>query len=341
MCEGPPKCRINAYGALWCYNVEGLYKDGERIKIMNSCRDSHLIFSELYDDKKLREHRNTKVDFLKTEESFLRGDLKAVKKTLSINKEIISTLIKERVNPKEIISKLNEENVYLLKQIKLLKSQRDTYHRKNFLANQIIAELKHKARNDFKDYKDTAINFLDELDCKEFVIQNLQYKYNRLEEVVRKYAKQDAELAELLKDFDSDRLKHSKRITGIVCENKKLSEELARCGQRLHELEGKLRNREVEGSIDLDENDFKEVFIKKDEYSKILVETERCLNSKVNDNTMSSNWTDNLLNNKLSSISTSKASSINLELDKNKCDITADDNFADIFVILEKRKSYP
>lgn len=307
---------------------------------MNSCRDSHLFFSELYDDKKLQEHRKAKADFLNTEEKLLRDDLKAAKKTLSINKEIISTLIKERVNPKEIISKLNEENIYLLKQIKLIKSQRDTYHRKNLLANQIIAELNHKARNDFKDYKDTAVNFLDELDCKEFVIQNLQYKYNRLEEVVRKYARQDAELAELLKDFDADRLKHSKRITGIVCENKKLGEELAKCKQRLCELEGKLRSKETEGSMDLGENDFIG-FINKDEHSKVLVETERCLNSRVNDNTMSSNRADNLLNNKLSSINISKASSIDLELDKNKCDVTVDDNFDDIFVILEKRKSYP
>lgn len=204
-------------------------------------KSGQKIFTDFYEDKKFKEHKLYRSKFLKTEEDFLKCEFKSLKKTLAINKEIISMLIRKQENPKQVMIKLNEENLYLLNQIKLIKKQRDTYHRKSFLAEQVIAELRYKARDDLKDYRDTALNFLDELDCKEFVIQDLQYKYDKLEEILRKYARTDKELSGLLNEFDADRLKCKKKITSIIHENKKLKSELATVKQKVRELEERLK----------------------------------------------------------------------------------------------------
>jgi len=278
------------------------------------------MFCDMYDDKKLKEQMQARVNYVKNEESFQKIELKGLKKTLTINKEIITLLLKDKLDHKQVLSKLNEENIYLLNQIQLLKKQRDTYHGKNLIAEQVIAELKYKARNEFKDYKHTAINFIDELDNKEFVIQNLQYKYNKLEKVIRKYAKQDSELAALLEEFDGDKLKHSRKITSIIHENKKLTRELEKVKRKVCEFEQRLRN----DSRNLEINPFKCANTTREEHNN-LVATERCKSCRPNDNI---DWVK--INTKVLSKSTSKNSSIdpNLNID--------DDDIDAILVIMDK-----
>lgn len=303
-------------------------------------KTNQQIFCEAYDDKKLKDHRQARTNFLKTEEGFLRSELKGMKKTLAINKEIIMALIKQQASPNQALAKLNEENIYLLNQIKLLKKQRDTYHKKSFIAEQIIAELRYKARDDFKDYKDTAINFIDELDSKEYVIQSLQHKYDRLEESVRKYARQDAELAAMLDEHDADRLRRSRRITSVVNENKRLGEELAKAKARICELELRLRRGGVNNSVVVEGNDMKPLLATKDERSRSLARAEKSPKHRLGISAANDEWAENIFNCKLSSQSTSKDSTLELEMGIEKCDVSSDDDYGDILTLM-KAKSTP
>lgn len=300
-------------------------------------KSNQQIFCDLIDDKKLQQHKQVRGRFVKEEEEYRNQELKALKKTLSINKEIISSLIMEQPDSKQALSKLNDENIYLLNQTKLLKRQRDTYHRKCFLAEQVIAELRYKERDDFKDYRETAINFIDELDSKEFTIQNLQYKYNRLEEVVRKYAKEDQELASLLNEFDTDRLIHARRITGIVHENKKLNKELKTVKQKLFELEHKLQSDMSTSSLKLEKNISNEINTTREDFNADTMTADNSPVRRVDDSLLVKKWVEN--GNKMHSESTSKDSSIDLELKEDVNTSTAD--FETILVIMNKENSKP
>eukprot|EP00826_Nyctotherus_ovalis_P043365 TRINITY_DN4557_c0_g4_i2.p1 TRINITY_DN4557_c0_g4~~TRINITY_DN4557_c0_g4_i2.p1 ORF type:complete len:308 (+),score=85.93 TRINITY_DN4557_c0_g4_i2:239-1162(+) len=300
-------------------------------------RTNQQIFCEAYDDKKLKDHRQARNNFLKTEEDLLRSELKGIKKTLAINKEIIMVLTKQQAN--QALAKLNEENIYLLNQIKLLKKQRDTYHKKSFIAEQIIAELRYKARDDFKDYKDTAINFIDELDSKEYVIQNLQYKYDRLEETVRKYARQDTELAAMLKEHDADRLRQSRRITSVVNENKRLGQELAKAKKRIRELEQRLRRGKANCSVIVERNDLNPILAAKDERSRSLAKVERSPKHRLGTDAVDDEWIESIFNCKLSSQSTSKDSTLELEMGIEKCDVSSDDDYGDILILMKAKSS--
>lgn len=190
---------------------------------------------------RLKFQNNTKeilTNFIKREEDFKQRDFKNMKKTLEINKELIKSLVKDckESGMKNGLLFLNEENKFLNNQIEFLKKQRDDYHKRSMIAEQIIDDMKKKALDDHKDYIDTIHELILKLDRKEYAIQCLKYKYDEIEDLVRKYSKTDDKVSKFLKECNEEYSQPMKAST-IVKKNKLLMVEIKELKEKISELE--------------------------------------------------------------------------------------------------------
>ena len=222
-----------------------------KIRRSNNGRAIKRSLGTVVDCKKL------KASFIKEERNQFQSDFRNIKTTLEINKEIITNLLSD--NSKMALYKLNEENTFLLKQIDLVKEQRDEYHKRYVITEQIVNELELKSKEDFKDYADTISELLEQLDKKEYAIQNIKYKCDSIVELARKYSKSDTELASCLKEFDEYYNEKRQKISTIIGENKLLSIERDNLKQKVSELEKKLTELEENERIPIQNSDKKDI----------------------------------------------------------------------------------
>ena len=175
------------------------------------------------------------------------SDYKDLEKTLKINKELIGTLIKTSDkmagSAKEALAKLNEENCFLLNQIKTLKKQRDDYHGKNFISQQIVEELKAKLYEEQAEHKAKLGELLEALDRKEYSIQLIQHQYSKAEAILKQCATYDYGVALLIEELNID-MNYTgaggKKITTMIDKTKSLMSELSKAQTKISELEIKL-----------------------------------------------------------------------------------------------------
>jgi len=213
---------------------------------MRTAKSSQLLPFLMNDNQAVNLTDRTKIraNFLRKEIEFHHHDIEDLENTLAINKNLINTLITNHKdiadNSKEVLLRLNKENKYLQNTIKLLKSQRDYYHRQCLIYKQIIEDLKAKHTEELNEQRAQISELLENLNHKEYSIQDIQGKFSEVVEVLRKNAKENPIIASLLWKLDIEPVTVKGKITNVVRENKLLVEEVVTLNEKLKRLEDRL-----------------------------------------------------------------------------------------------------
>jgi hypothetical protein len=162
--------------------------------------------------------RKIKCSFLKRDKVQASSYIKDLENTVTINKQIIESLLGDGLDEessKNVMVSLNQENARLQVQLQSAIQERSSLQSRLLITEQIVAELKGKENNYEDQTQVKHQELLDQLNRKEYVLQNLQRKLDRVITVLEKYSSTDEEAKQVL---DSIRLRgsHSNRITNIV-----------------------------------------------------------------------------------------------------------------------------
>ncbi len=190
------------------------------------------------------ERSKLKATFIQRDKSQLEGRIKDLEKTIRINKEIIAELlngVQGSPQAKGVLEKMNHENRLLQTQLKTASKERDDYRGKLLISEQIISNYKTKEQEQAGEFQEKIRDLLDQLDQKEYVLQYIQLRYNRMEAMLRKYSAKEDEIFILMRDLASECIDEpNSRITNVIEENKSLLLELKEAKTKIKGLESKL-----------------------------------------------------------------------------------------------------
>jgi len=184
-----------------------------------------------------------KGSFLERDKLQMSSYIKDLEKTISINKDIINNLVNQQKQEglsKKIITNLNTENAKLQAHLKTAIKQRDSYQSKLLIAEQIIEDYKGKENTHEKMVKEQAADLLDQLNKKEYVLQNYERKFYRVLTILKKYQDCDCEIKLILREFNMEARNADKKITNVVEENAALVTEVKTARIKMAQLESKL-----------------------------------------------------------------------------------------------------
>ena len=183
-----------------------------------------------------------KGSFLERDKIQMSSYIKDLEKTISINKEIITSLVnqsKQEGLSKRIIMQLNQENAKLQSQLKSAIRERDSYQTKLLISEQIVADYKGKENASEYLMHEKSQELLDQLNRKEYVLQNYERKFYKVLAVLKKYSETDEDIKMIMKELNIGP-KDDRRITNIVEENAALVTEVHTARVKMAELESKL-----------------------------------------------------------------------------------------------------
>eukprot|EP01022_Parablepharisma_sp_SALTPOND_P033334 TRINITY_DN88508_c0_g1_i1.p6 TRINITY_DN88508_c0_g1~~TRINITY_DN88508_c0_g1_i1.p6 ORF type:complete len:309 (+),score=48.82 TRINITY_DN88508_c0_g1_i1:4894-5820(+) len=230
----------------------------------------------------LKERSKMKVMFVKKEELLMERRIKNLEKTVQINKEIIAELLRDAQGHQYIsaLEKLNNENKLLQLQLRTLTKERNEYHARLLISEQIIANYKQKEQDQFVEFQEKVKDLLDQLDQKEYILQYMQHRYNRVEEVLKEHSKKQNEMGYLFRELLGSGYVEDKKgkITNVIEENKALLTDLKKMKMTQDMVENSLDNLlticgKKRGNMKL-----KEVF--KCIESEIIQKNSKCINLK-------------------------------------------------------------
>jgi len=211
---------------------------------INSSRKGDEIFSCITDVNhySIDLRRKIKCSFLERDKMQISSYIKDLEKTATINKQIIESLLEDRLDEeanKKVMLSLNQENTRLQAQLQITTKERNLLQSKLLITEQIVAELKGKEKIHKDQMQAKHQELLDQLNKKEYVLQNSQKKLERVVTVLDKYSSKDEEVKQVL---DSTRLERSNtnKITNIVQQNAILATEMESARLKMAELELKL-----------------------------------------------------------------------------------------------------
>lgn len=180
--------------------------------------------------------------FIDRDKTQVNTYIKDLESSIAINKEIINSLIikgSENEKNKETMLLLNKENGKLNLRIKEIVIDRNKCQSKLLIAEQMLADLKGKEKVYEDQMQAKYQELLDQLNRKEYVLQNSQRKLAKVISVLKKYAKTDNEVKNLLKILDL-RVNDKRKITNIVEQNAILENEIQTARIKMAEMESKL-----------------------------------------------------------------------------------------------------
>ena len=183
-------------------------------------------------------------DELKQRDNYIND----LEENLTINKNIISNLLKEKLddnNNNTIIEHLNTENKNLLTRYKSLLKERDDIQSRLLVSKQIIEDYKIHEQELIKEAKEEKAELLDQLNRKEYFLQILERKYERAFAVIKSKSHADQVLASLVKELGNN-YKINENTTNLIKENEMLKANLANGKSRIKELTCKIQERYIE-----------------------------------------------------------------------------------------------
>lgn len=190
------------------------------------------------------ERNKLKVAFLQSDKSQLECRIKDLEKTIRINKEIISELLNGAQGNRQarnIMEKMNRENRLLQAQLKSVSKEREDYHAQLLISQQIITNYRVKEQEQIAEYQEKVRDLLDQLNQKEFVLQYVQLRYDRMETLLKKYSGKEDEIFLFLRELAAEGMaERTTGITNVIEENKRLQSEVKEARERIKALEAKL-----------------------------------------------------------------------------------------------------
>jgi len=192
--------------------------------------------------------KTVRASFIANERAQTAEYIKNLEQTLAINKEIISEMMGKNQSSgsmKSMITKLNNENGNLQNQLKKVIKDRNEAQSKLLIAEQLVENYKKHEIDACKDLQDKQIELVDQLNRKEYFLQNMERKYARAISLLTKFAHKDQEIKKGLKELKAD-IKGEQKVTNVVEENTRLSKELAEEKEKNKLLEKKIKELEIE-----------------------------------------------------------------------------------------------
>lgn len=182
--------------------------------------------------------------FMGQEQIQTQNYIKDLEKNLFINKQIITELLSQEKSQgqiKKVIDKLNSENANLQDQLKKAIKERNEYQGKLLITEQIVENNKTKEQEICKEYDEKILNLVDQLNRKEYSIQCMESKYNRIKILLNKFSHKDPELKKNIKELRLE-LPENSKIVNVVEENAALIQELNEEKKKVQELNQQLAN---------------------------------------------------------------------------------------------------
>jgi len=192
----------------------------------------------------LTARNHIKGQFLEKERTQTNAYIKDLQQTISINKQIINELLSKSAaesQNKKVIEKLNTENANLQAQLKKAIKERNDVQAKLLITEQIVEDFKIKEHEQTRDNQEKYAELVDQLNRKEFILQNFERKYNKSAQLLRAFSHKDQEIKLALKEINED-LKTDKKISNVVEDNEKLTKQLQEKEQKILDLESQIQN---------------------------------------------------------------------------------------------------
>jgi len=197
------------------------------------------------------ERQKLKVSFIEKEKNQVGDYLSDIEKTLKINKEIVSELLKNDKNSstyKTVSEKLNSESILLHNQLSKCKKEREDTQAKLLISEQIIQEYKTKEEDTKSEFEQTKKELLDQLSRKEYILQLQERRYLRLEEILKKCAKSEPEVWKTLKAMNLEIASEPKKIENVIEENENLNKKINELQIQVKNLQTKIEELAQENS---------------------------------------------------------------------------------------------
>jgi len=193
-----------------------------------SNRNENIFFAQTHEIKApfVTTRKQIKCTFLENERYQSMDYIKDLEATLAINKTIIADLLgKERMDSMSTLAKMNEENRLLLSELKESVKQRNDAQAKLLISDQLVEEYKKKEALMDKEYEEKEVEWLDQLNRKEYVLQVYQKTVNKATVELQRHARQNVELHEIIDLLNTD-IDENGRIANVVIEKEALEKKL-------------------------------------------------------------------------------------------------------------------
>ena len=116
--------------------------------------------------------------------------------------------------------------------------EREEMQAKLLISEQMIDNFKNKETEMMSEFEEKTRELVNQLDLKEYMLQSVQHKYDKAEQILLKYAVKEIEIKMFLKNMKSDGLCDSpQKISNLVEEVEEQNKELAIAKKRIEELE--------------------------------------------------------------------------------------------------------
>jgi hypothetical protein len=198
-------------------------------------------FTEAGEQYTKRKH--LKITFMEKDKLQMINKIHDLEKTVMINKEIIQEMIntEDRLDPKgkRILDKLNKENAHLQLQTKRVIKERDQAQSKALINEQIIQEYKNKEAEINRDYAEKIQDLTDQLNRKEYILQNYERKYFKAEGMLKKYSHYEQEIRMFLRGLNI-KPEEERTISSVVEENEQLKEQVKFSNKEIKSLQDQL-----------------------------------------------------------------------------------------------------
>eukprot|EP00826_Nyctotherus_ovalis_P050136 TRINITY_DN6112_c0_g2_i2.p1 TRINITY_DN6112_c0_g2~~TRINITY_DN6112_c0_g2_i2.p1 ORF type:complete len:427 (+),score=147.50 TRINITY_DN6112_c0_g2_i2:204-1484(+) len=229
-------------------STEGNKKQDKRHRSFSNKRTT-FIFSDLNDNftrlansNYEAQKRQLKAFFVESNKDASANYIKDLERTVEINKEIITELLKDKEGMGEgtVCEKLNAENAVLQKRIAEVMRLNEEIQVKLLIAEQVISELKVREEESKLEFDEKRKELFNQLNRKEYILQMHERRYMLIEGLLGKYAKQEQEVFMALKDMNLEMQHEPKCIKNVVVENDTLSKKLVESKSKIAELESQI-----------------------------------------------------------------------------------------------------
>jgi len=205
-------------------------------------------------DASMTSRNKVRVAFLEREKKEIASYISDLEATISINKAIIQDICcansKDSNSYKQAISKLNEENLKLTRQLKDLKKERDEALGKVLILEQMIDEVRSKDNEQINELKEKNEELLEQLNLKEYHLQTFEKRCNDAEALVIKYLKNVPEVIEALGE-NHTQIPKNISISNVVIQNAQLKQKMNDLTSEVNRLKKELSSSETKKLIDI------------------------------------------------------------------------------------------
>jgi hypothetical protein len=192
--------------------------------------ESHYYHDEL--PRELRQMQNH------PELRKLKFEIKDLKKTIKINKEIMSFVMQENMTKckqlKDVTKQCKEDKVIIASLTSDIVQLEDKW----LILDQIKAFHEQAAEDADRYWLEQIEDYKDQLDRKEYIIQMKEYKWNDIERIMANYAKTDYVLKDQLVQLKylCDETSSGRGISSVIKENESYKKQLKMASQEVDNL---------------------------------------------------------------------------------------------------------